>query len=81
MRAIILGQAPSQIIVEVTQPAKVANSNDDFPFSFYRSRDEWESENRRREKFSADFERHWEHRENSSPEEESSDAKLEPAGQ
>ena len=36
--------------------------DDDFPFSFCLTRDEWESENRRRDKLAADFERHWKHR-------------------
>jgi hypothetical protein len=36
--------------------------DDDFPFSFCLTRDEWESENRRRDKLTADFERHWKHR-------------------
>ncbi len=36
------------------------NMDDDFPFSFYRTRDEWEEEERRRKQFSDEFNRKWE---------------------
>ena len=36
--------------------------DDDFAFSFYKTRAEWEAENQRREQFSREFDRRWEER-------------------
>jgi hypothetical protein len=36
--------------------------DDDFAFSCYKTREEWEAENRRREEFSIEFNRRWEER-------------------
>ncbi|MBA2703227.1 MAG: hypothetical protein H0U60_05170 [Blastocatellia bacterium] len=36
--------------------------NDDFAFSFFKTRQEWEVENRRREEFNKEFDRKWEER-------------------
>jgi hypothetical protein len=44
--------------------------DDDFPYSFCLTRDEWEAENRRREKFAVDFEKHWKHRKDASLEDD-----------
>jgi hypothetical protein len=38
------------------------NMDDDFAFSFYKTREEWEAENRRREEFDKEFNRRWEER-------------------
>jgi len=38
------------------------NMDDDFPFSFYRTRAAWEEEERRREEFNAEFNRQWQQR-------------------
>jgi hypothetical protein len=35
------------------------NMDDDFAFSFFKTRQEWESENRRREEFDKEFDRKW----------------------
>lgn len=39
-----------------------SHMDDEFAFSFYRTREEWEEENRRREEFNREFERKWEER-------------------
>lgn len=39
------------------------NMDDDFAFSFFRTREEWDEENLRREEFSREFDRKWEERE------------------
>jgi hypothetical protein len=36
--------------------------DDDFAFSSYKTREEWEAENRRREEFDKEFNRRWEER-------------------
>jgi 2-polyprenyl-6-methoxyphenol hydroxylase-like FAD-dependent oxidoreductase len=36
--------------------------DDDFAFSSYRTREEWDEENRRREEFNREFNRRWEER-------------------
>ena len=38
------------------------NMDDDFAFSYYKTREEWEAENRRRDEFSKEFNRKWEER-------------------
>jgi hypothetical protein len=38
------------------------NMDDDFPFSFYRTRAEWEEEERRQQEFNAEFNRQWQQR-------------------
>jgi hypothetical protein len=40
-----------------------SHMDDDFAFSFYRTREEWNEENRRREEFDREFNRRWEERE------------------
>lgn len=40
-----------------------SHMDDDFAFSFYRTREEWDEENRRREEFNREFNRRWEERE------------------
>ena len=35
------------------------NMDEDFAFSFYKTREEWEAENRRREEFDKEFDRRW----------------------
>ena len=40
-----------------------SNMDDDFAFSFCRTRAEWEEENRRQEEFNRDFDRRWKERE------------------
>jgi len=39
------------------------NMDDDFAFSFFDTREEWEEENRRMEEFNRDFDRRWQERE------------------
>ena len=39
-----------------------SHMDDDFAFSFYKTREEWEAENRRREEFDKEFNRRWEER-------------------
>jgi hypothetical protein len=39
------------------------NMDDDFPFSFCRTRGEWEEEERRRKQYDDEFKRQWEQRE------------------
>lgn len=39
-----------------------SHMDDDFAFSFYRTREEWEAENHRREEFDKEFNRRWEER-------------------
>jgi hypothetical protein len=39
-----------------------SHMDDDFAFSFYKTREEWEAENRRREEFNIEFNRRWEER-------------------
>jgi hypothetical protein len=36
---------------------------DEFAFSFFRTREEWDEENRRREEFDREFNRRWQERE------------------
>ncbi|MDQ2936810.1 MAG: hypothetical protein M3R67_04810 [Acidobacteriota bacterium] len=38
------------------------NMDEDFAFSYYKTREEWEAENRRRDEFNAEFNRKWEER-------------------
>jgi hypothetical protein len=38
------------------------NMDDDFAFSHFRTREEWEAENRRREEFNKEFDRKWKER-------------------
>jgi hypothetical protein len=40
-----------------------SHMDDDFVFSFFRTREEWEEENRRRQEFHRDFDRRWKERE------------------
>jgi len=40
-----------------------SHMDDDFAFSFYRTREEWDEENQRREEFNREFNRRWEERE------------------
>ena len=39
--------------------------DDDFAFSFFKTRQEWETENRRRQEFNKEFDRKWAEREGS----------------
>jgi len=39
-----------------------SHMDDDFAFSFYRTREEWDEENQRREEFNHEFNRRWEER-------------------
>jgi hypothetical protein len=39
-----------------------SHMDDDFAFSYYKTREEWEAENRRREEFNKEFNRRWEER-------------------
>jgi hypothetical protein len=39
-----------------------SSMDDEFAFSFYKTREEWEAENRRREEFNKEFNRRWEER-------------------
>jgi hypothetical protein len=39
-----------------------SHMDDDFAFSFYKTREEWEAENHRREEFDKEFNRRWEER-------------------
>ena len=39
-----------------------SHMDDDFAFSFYRTREEWDEENQRREEFNREFNRRWEER-------------------
>ena len=40
-----------------------SHMDDDFAFSFFKTREEWEEENRRMEEFNRDFDRRWKERE------------------
>jgi hypothetical protein len=52
------------------------NMDDDFPFSFHLTRDDWEEERRRQEEFSREFDRCWEERKEEAPDEETCEAKA-----